>query len=78
MLADQLLGIMKLESTMTPDRGHAASAEDRTWVSSTPGDQRESAAYKDVPVALPMRDGSPGGSYGTATKDRRLALRRGR
>jgi hypothetical protein len=52
---------------MTPDCGHAASAADGTWGSNTLGGQREFSAHKDVPVVLPVRDGSPGGSYGTAT-----------
>ena len=49
---------MELESTMTPDCGHAASAADGTWGSNTLGGQREFSAHKDVPVVLPVRDGS--------------------
>src|SRR3954470_23016874 len=57
--------MMAVGCAMAPVRGHAAvSYETVAWVSRG-GGCRSSAGHKGVSVVLPMRDGSPGGSYGS-------------
>ncbi len=64
----ELRGLMTLGFAVAPVRGHAAASCDRVRGCRAAGERRSSADREGVPVVLPVRDGSPGGPYGTTAE----------
>ena len=59
---------MTLGFAVAPVRGHAAALLRSVDVDVERPADGAAAGREGVPVALPVRDGSPGGSYGTAAE----------